>query len=134
MQRLVECQPDHSSIPFSWQKNEFSFENQQDLELNDDQGDNTDSPTKCSKPNWGNTEKGLLGFALRFEDKWNADHSSVPFFLIKNELSSENQQNLQLDNQGGDNAPPYVCSKLGWTNTEKMGPLGFALGCECLAV
>jgi hypothetical protein len=33
--------------------------------------------------------------------------------IKKNELSFENQANLELDNEGGDDVPPRECDKLG---------------------
>jgi len=89
---LVEWRPFFHNI-FRRRKNELSWENNGDLEVDDQGGD--DSPIKvCGKLRWANIEMVLLGLTIRCEYWWNVGHSScMTFSWQRNKIAFENEAN-----------------------------------------
>ena len=79
-------------------ENEMAFEKQQNLGLDEPHGGDEVPPSGCNKLGCASTETGLLGFPLKCEYWWNADHSSMPFhdkktkWLLKTKSGPQGQR------------------------------------------
>jgi hypothetical protein len=66
----------------------------------------------------------------RCQCQWNGGHSSMPVSWENEQMAFDNQQNLKFHHQGGINALPSICGKLG-THDLEMPSISHCCKCRC---